>query len=270
MANRFVKNLLIPILTLALAGCAARPSVPAETENPIPVQPTVAEDTVSQETTAAETTAPVDTIEENLIDPTVETDAAEVEHRELPYLLQIDRYDHPVYQGPGYDYGTGDTVRKPGIYTIVEESIDYEGNLWGKLKSGIGWVDLTLIQSESYKNALISANYADENLVLHGACHHYSSGQEYAIPVAFRAYGKLREVTLFAYEFNADGLCPGTELFTLQEMTEELPLVADLAFPGDMTTYGIRFVDEAGESHVYSIFISGRNGALMLNEESAA
>ena len=58
----------------------------------------------------------------------------------------------------------------------------------------------------------------------------------------------------------------GEAFFTLSEMDEEMPLVAELAFPGDMSMYGIRFVDEDGVTHTYSISISGRNGALVLGE----
>lgn len=180
----------------------------------------------------------------------------------LPYRQRIARFDQSIYSGPGYDYGYVDIVRERGVYTIVEESVDSEGNLWGKLKSGIGWVDLTEIRSEAYENALMSANYADENLMLHGAYHHYSSNQEFRIPVAFRAYGKLRDIALFAMDFGPEGLAPGADLYTLAEMTEEMPLVAELDFPGDMSMYGIRFVDEAGVTHTYHISISGRNGAL--------
>ena len=186
----------------------------------------------------------------------------------VPYTLRIERADQSIYEGPGYDYIFVDTVRECGAYTIVEEAADHEGNLWGKLKSGVGWVDLTELQSEAYANALISANYADENLILHGAYHHYvGDDSEYAIHVAFRAYGTLQNVVLFAYEFGEEYYVPGEELFTLSEMTEDMPLVAKLSFPGDMSMYGIRFDDETGSIHVYSIYISGRNGALILVEE---
>ena len=53
----------------------------------------------------------------------------------------------------------------------------------------------------------------------------------------------------------------------LPEMTRELPLVAELAFPGDRTMYGIRFTDGSGTLQTYTVYISGRNGALMLTEE---
>ena len=56
-------------------------------------------------------------------------------------------------------------------------------------------------------------------------------------------------------------------LETLAELTEQMPLVAELDFPGDMTSYGIRFVDENGKTHVFRICQSLRNGALELQEE---
>ena len=154
-----------------------------------------------------------------------------------------------------------------GTYTIVEEAEDYEGNLWGKLKSGMGWVDLTQIRSEEYKSALLSANFAEEDLIHSGAYHYFSDGQEYRVPIAFRAYGTLRDVTIYTMEFDAEGPFPGEDLYSLPQMTEELPLVAELSFPGDMTTYGIRFTDEQGDAHSYIVYLSGRNGALMLTAE---
>jgi len=156
-------------------------------------------------------------------------------------------------------------VGERGTYTIVEEVRDDEENLWGKLKSGLGWVDLTKIRAGEY--ALISANYADENLLLHGAYHHCpGGGAEYRIPIAFRAYGALRDVTLFYFDFGDEGYIPGEEFFTLAELTEEMPLVAELVFPGDLSMYGIRFTDEAGDVHTYGIYISGRNGELVLEK----
>lgn len=268
MRKQFIPVLLI--LSTLLAGCTSVPvspaTVPTAAETPAP-------DTLPAETDpSAEETAPPETL------PAVPAETAATEDSpepaptaetspSLPYLLRIDRADQSIYAGPGYDYVFAGTVRERGTYTIVEEAVDYEGNLWGKLKSGIGWVDLTELRSEAYQTALLSANYADENLLLHGAYHHYSDGQEYRIPVAFRAYGQLRDVTLFDIEFSPQGYFPGSDFFTLPEMTAEVPLVAELVFPGDMTMYGIRFTDESGTPHTYTVYISGRNGALMLTEE---
>jgi len=270
MSKRFLPVLLILSILLLLTGCQADPATPVTVPTVVEVlapDPIPTEAAPSMEETVPPETLPPVTTEAPAIDasaepsPTAETSAA------VPYLLRIDRPDQSVYAGPSYDYVFAGTIRERGTYTIVEEAADYEGNLWGRLKSGIGWVDLTEIQSADYQTALISANYADENLLLHGSYHHYSDTQEYPVPIVFRAYGTLRDVALFAIGYTAEGPFPGEDLFTLTEMTEERPLVAELAFPGDMTMYGIRFTDESGTTHTYTVYISGRNGALMLTEE---
>ena len=255
------------LLLALLTGC--RVESPGWAKQEETAGPTVPETTVTAETlqpteTSIPTEAPTQPSEEI---PTTVPGETGGEDSGLPYLLKIDRADQSIYDGPGYDYVFVDTVRERGTYTIVEETRDYEGNLWGKLKSGAGWVDLTQIRSPEYASALISANYADDNLILHGD-YHYCPGDnsEYRIPIAIRAYGKLRNVELCAYDFAGDDFVMGEAFFTLSEMDEEMPLVAELAFPGDMSMYGIRFVDEDGVTHTYSISISGRNGALVLGE----
>ena len=284
MRQYFARILLILTLSLLLTGCRTEPAapatVPAQTVNSLPAQQPsdaateapAAAPSQEPEVTEEEQTLPAEkptvaATEAPVTEPPQVPEATEEADSRLPYLQRIPRFDQSIYEGPGYDYSFVGTVREAGTYTIVEEAVDSEGNLWGKLKSGIGWVDLTEILSEDYKNALISANYADENLLLHGAYHHYPSDDEYSTAIAFRAYGTLRDVALFAFELTDEGLCPGPDLFTLPEMTDEMPLVAELSFPGDMSTYGIRFVDDAGTTHVYTIYISGRNGALILTEE---
>ncbi len=270
MGKQTAYILILCLLTLLLAGCAAEaaPSTAGVTEAPLGTT-VPAETTCPAATEApAETTVPAET---TLPPETPATEPTATESNTVPYLLRIDRADQSIFEGPGYDYVFAGTVREKGTYTIVEEQRDYEGNLWGRLKSGAGWVDLTEIRSEAYASALISANYADENLILHGA-YHYCPGDEgeYRIPIAIRAYGKLRDVQLCAFDFAGDDFVMGEAFFTLPEMDGEMPLVAELAFPGDMSMYGIRFVDEAGNIHVYCIYISGRNGALVLQKHETS
>ena len=247
----FLGTWILLLCILLLAGCgeesAVETTVPRESAVPMATE------------TVPETTVPAAT-EEPVTIP-METEG----EKELPYLLRIRRPDQSIYEGPGYDYIFVGTVREQGSYTIVEETWDQEGNLWGKLKSGAGWVDLTQIRSEEAVKPLISANYAEADLLIRGA-YHLCPGDALSYPtsVAFRAYGTLRDVALFPFELREYDFVPGEDFYQLPELTEEMPLVAELAFPGDMSTYGIRFVDEQGNSHVYCVFISGRNGALVL------
>ncbi len=49
-----------------------------------------------------------------------------------------------IYSGPGYSYNCVMTLDEQGVYTIVSESYDTATrSIWGKLKSGVGWVNLT-------------------------------------------------------------------------------------------------------------------------------
>ena len=68
-------------------------------------------------------------------DPTVPRNA-------VPYTTRLSAaYD--IFSSPGYYYRYVQDVGLSGIYTVVAEEYDEYGNLWGKLKSGIGWVQLS-------------------------------------------------------------------------------------------------------------------------------
>ena len=49
-----------------------------------------------------------------------------------------------IYAGPGYDYEYVMTLEEKGVYTIVDECYEPSSySNWGKLKSGVGWINLT-------------------------------------------------------------------------------------------------------------------------------
>lgn len=62
----------------------------------------------------------------------------------LPYVIRATE-EMPIYSGPGVDYDNSGSL-PPGAYTIVEESGGEGADLWGKLKSGIGWIALDYVQ----------------------------------------------------------------------------------------------------------------------------
>ena len=181
----------------------------------------------------------------------------------LPYTKKINRKDFPVWSGPGYDYEFVDTVRTATAYTMVAEVPDSEGNLWGLLKSGLGWVDLSLIQQEEAEPPIISANFANADQVADENNHHYR-GDTPGTAFAVYIYEAVTNMTVCPVHYE-ENLVYGEPLFTLDNWTPDKAFVADVQFPGDMSMYAIRFTDSDGNAHTYLIGISGRNGALYLS-----
>lgn len=184
----------------------------------------------------------------------------------FPYYLQVPFADQSVFSGPSYDDSFVQTVEFAGTYTIVEEQYDWEGNLWGRLKSGAGWINLTDLQYRIDNYAPISVNYADRPLLESGNYHYTAlDGAEYGFSVAFRAYESLREVRIYVANL-AMGNPWEQEVYSQQELTPDMPLVVDLSFPGDMSAYTITFIDENGLYWVFILTSSGRNNALVFYE----
>ena len=63
----------------------------------------------------------------------------------VPFLVKVKISDLNIRKGPGTNY---DRVQfcQVGIYTIVEVSEGAGASMWGKLKSGIGWLSLDFCQ----------------------------------------------------------------------------------------------------------------------------
>ena len=59
----------------------------------------------------------------------------------VPYKVRITATDLRIRKGPGTNNAIVSVI-KPGAYTIVSEATGEGATLWGKLKSGIGWVSL--------------------------------------------------------------------------------------------------------------------------------
>ena len=185
---------------------------------------------------------------------------------ELPYLLEIPFADQSVFGAPSYDDFFVQTVEQAGVYTIVRECPDEEGNVWGELKSGAGWVDLTDIERRIDAQEPISANYADDPLLESGNYLHYSDGWP-DFSVAFRAYELLKDVRFYQANLVSDEGTTLTELHYIGQMSPEKPFVAEISLPGDFSAYAIGFTDSDGQEHLYILTSNGRNNALCFYEQ---
>ena len=58
------------------------------------------------------------------------------------YLVQVSISNLNIRKGPGTNYARTGRFTGKGVFTIVEESKGSGATLWGKLKSGAGWISL--------------------------------------------------------------------------------------------------------------------------------
>ena len=187
---------------------------------------------------------------------------------ELPYLLEIPFADQSVFDEPSYDGFFVQTVEQDGVYTIVRECMDGEGNVWGELKSGAGWVDLTDLERRISTQDPMSANYADDPLLESGNYLYYSDGStEYSFFVAFRAYETLKDVRFYQANLVSDDGTSVSEIHRIEQMSPEKPFVAEISLPGDFSAYAIGFTDSDGQEHLYVLTSNGRNNALCFYEQ---
>ena len=120
-----MKRLFCFLIALAMMLCAC--GAPVETTAP-------AETTLPATEPVVETALPTETVPQETAVP-VETSAPD-------YTLRIEDPETMIYAGPSFVSGAVAMVGESGTYTIVAEEIDTDGNSWGKLKSGAGWIYL--------------------------------------------------------------------------------------------------------------------------------
>ena len=221
-------------LCLILCACAAEPA--GTTLPPVSTQET----TVPPETTLPpQTTAPVTT---------------------APYTIRIEDPETYIHSGPALAHDVTALVEEAGAYTIVEEATDADGNLWGKLKSGLGWVCLT-----DPPLAPIHADYAGETFNAYHA--YWSDETDYITSIGFTAAEPLTDVKFGLLDwFETESWQMAEVLYTIDEMDPDQPFLAQVVFWGDMTTYGISFTDADGNARHYAVSISGRDGSVVCTE----
>ena len=240
-----MKSLICLTLALCMMLCACA-AVPAETtampETTVPVPAaTVPETTVPAETAAPETTAPVET--------TVPVFSE--------YILRIEDPETMLYAGPGFLAGAAQMVGEAGAYTIVEEAKDADGNHWGKLKSGAGWICLT-----EPALAPIYADYAPEDFNAYHA--YWCDEADYITSIGFTPAERLIDVKFGLLDwFETESWQMSEVLYTMDELTPERTFLAQVVFWGDMTTYGISFTDADGTQRHFAVSISGKDGSLI-------
>ena len=144
MKKKIAFLLAAGLVLSALTGCNLFPnpfdSQPAPSLNMDGTEPTVAPETVAP-TEATE--APAAITEATTEATTAPTEAQRIPMHEVPYTTNISE-GTAIYAQPNSSSSYVRAVEASGIFTIVEEAYDAQNNLWGKLKSGAGWVQLSV------------------------------------------------------------------------------------------------------------------------------
>ncbi len=183
------------------------------------------------------------------------------------YLVKVTDPDHPIHKEPGFTAPAAGTVAQAGTYTIMEEVRDDDGTLWGRLKSGAGWIPVAGLEKQYLPHVLLTADYADENLLLHGSYLRCEADRtEQAVVIALYPQKGLSDAQVFSTAVEDEGFLLQEVLGSFPALTPDKPLLLWVSFPGDMTAYCLRFADEAGAVHHVLISISGRDGSVLLSE----
>jgi len=171
-----------------------------------------------------------------------------------------------VFKDAGYDYEIALTIWENGTYTIVEEKEDAEGNVWGKLKSGSGWIDLTKIEEEDANPSPARAGLFDESAKLEDFQEVVIDDSEFSQKIVLIANETLTDLHITSLLPEIDGYTEDGVLGSVDKVTADKPLVLSVVFSGDFTTFGLDFKGEDGSVKHYAIYISGRNGELVFEE----
>lgn len=71
---------------------------------------------------------------------------AQTPSKDTSYKVEVTISNLNIRKGPGTNYGRTGQFTGKGVFTIVQESKGEGAALWGKLKSGAGWISLDFVK----------------------------------------------------------------------------------------------------------------------------
>lgn len=249
------------LCALVLCGCGkGEDPAPAVTPAPTDAPTAVPAATEAPTATPAPTEVPTATPA-----PTEAPTATPAATPDSSYTLSL-KADVAIYQGHGPDYGYSSTVGQDGVYTIVEEARDEYGDLWGRLKSGAGWVNLSGVGAGKSESHPLVSSFTDEALMNSGnyeyAILHEST---YSMNILLRTDRRVWDLSIAPYDYSSGNPVALAPLYQRHRMDAGENLVIRVEFPGDMSSYSICLTD-GGFRREYALALSGRDGSPWLWE----
>ena len=124
----------------------------------------------------------------------------------------------------------------------------------------------TTLPAETASDAPIHAAYAEESFNAYHA--YWGEDSDYITAIGFTADETLTDVEFSLLTWNEDGSYDAEVLYSFDSMDPDRAFLAQVTFWGDMTTYGIAFTDESGARRQFAVYISGRDGSLICEEDT--
>ena len=218
---------LVMLLTLLFSGCDLI-TVEETKKSKRTTEPTDTSATQTEEipTTVPPTEAPTE--------PPIQ-----IPTRELPYRTEIPA-EACIYSAPNPDAAYVQTIGEDGTFTIVEEALYGNDQVWGRLKSGLGWVNLTDPMFSGTQVPAVTASCTSK-IVLNSK--HIRAGEangEYVVLLTFRPHENVYNVTL-----REDHPAWSNTLFTTGSLHPNQPLVVGVRLV-DFNTFTLTYTDSQG------------------------
>ena len=247
MKKSFALLSLILVFTILLGGCDLEEDAPRKKKKPV-TEPSAS---VSAEQTELPATLPPQT------EPP--TEPTEPLSTSFPYTLKVPA-EACVFKEPNRDSQFVQTIGADGTYTIVAEERDLQGDRWGRLKSGIGWVNLSNFFCEGSQLPPITISRSGELLLSrpHQLINVHST---YVRKISLMTH---QHVTNLRVVFTNHGEQQET-VYACTTLNPTMPLVLALNFEGDFFGYDIEYTDSNGNFHSHSICESGLDGSLVVD-----
>ncbi|MBQ2829467.1 MAG: hypothetical protein IJF15_00375 [Oscillospiraceae bacterium] len=176
-----------------------------------------------------------------------------------PYTVEISEDGALIYDSIGFWSTVVGAINEPGVYTIVAESEDRDGNPWGKLKSGAGWICLVPFPYRPF-----TADYALDSFV--ADFEFRAEESDYLTRIGIYANESMSDFSISLLSFDGTSYVVEKELYSLTPFDADETILAEVVFYGDMTAYGVSFTDGDGVFRSYALTVSGKDGSLVVTQ----
>ena len=131
-----------------------------------------------------------------------------------------------------------------------------------RLKSGLGWVNLTELDGNSHAPQL-TVQCIDRQQLSGYYIYCVTDESQYAFTISMGISETVYNVQFYTLSWNY-GYHVRDVYYTMDSWDSRDLFVAEIALPGDTSTYGIQFTASNGITYYYGITDSGLDGSLVV------